>query len=70
MTDWNSVIVAAISFLGTAVGAYGGFRLTAYRVAQLEKKVDKHNSFAERVPLLEKDVKNIYHELDELRCGR
>lgn len=68
--DWSSIIVAAISFLGTCVGAYGGFRLTAYRVAELEKKVDRHNNFAERVPLLEKDVKNIYHELDEIRSGR
>ena len=68
--DWSSIIVAAISFLGTCAGAYGGFRLTAYRVAELEKKVDHHNNFAERVPLLEKDVKNIYHELDEMRSGR
>lgn len=67
MMDWSSIIIAAISFLGTVIGSYGGFRLTAYRVEELEKKVDKHNNFAERVPLLEKDVKNIYHELDEMR---
>ncbi len=54
-----TVIVAVCSFAGTAVGTLAGSRLTAYRIEQLEKKVDKHNSFAERIPLLERDVSEL-----------
>ena len=53
----ESIIVAGISLAGTLCGTWGGImtanRLTAYRIEQLEKKVDKHNSVIERVFKLE-----------------
>ena len=65
--NWSTIITAILSFLGTAIGSYSGFKLTEYRVKQLELKVDKHNNFAERVPVIEKDIQHIYHEIDELK---
>lgn len=67
MIDWGSVIVAACSLLGTIIGSYKGAQLTSYKIEQLEKKVEKHNNFAERMPVVEKEIKHIYHELDELK---
>ena len=71
----NDIIVALIAFLGTSIGTLGGIlassKLTNYRIEQLEKKVDKHNGFAEKIPLVEqrltgveKRVKHLeeYHE--------
>ena len=50
-----------MSFLGTLAGTVGGIitsaKLTNYRLRELEKKVDKHNNFAQRIPLLEERVK-------------
>lgn len=67
----TEIVIAIISFLGTFIGTLGGIlasaKLTNYRIEQLEKKVDKHNNFAERIPLCEKDIKTIYHEIDEIR---
>ena len=67
----NEVLTALFALIGTAIGTGGGIiasaKLTAYRIEQLEKKVDKHNGFAERIPLLEKDIRNIYHQLDEIK---
>ena len=65
--NWDTIIVAGISLVGTAIGTFSGFKLTTYRVEQLEKKVDKHNNFAERVPVLEEKVNHIEHELDQLK---
>lgn len=52
------VIVALLSLLGTGFGSVAGIltanRLTNYRIEQLEKKVEKHNSVIERVYELEK----------------
>ena len=62
----SEIVIALISFAGTACGAYSGFKLTAYRVEQLEKKVEKHNNFAERIPLLEEKVKELDKRVSEL----
>ena len=54
----ESIIVALLSFLGTLLGAYIANRKSAaimeYRLQQLEKKVDKHNTVIERTYALEK----------------
>ena len=66
----QEILIALISFLGTLIGTLGGIvassRITAYRIEQLEKKVDKHNNFAERIPLVEKDIKVINHRIEDL----
>ena len=69
------IIVAILSLVGTAVGAFAGIltanKLTNYRIEQLEKKVDKHNSVVERVAVLERDSKTAFRLLDGLRgAGR
>ena len=65
------LISAIISILGTLGGAFLGVvtsaRLTAYRIEQLEKKVDKHNSFAEVIPVIQSQISNIYHEINEIK---
>ena len=64
------VWIAAFSFLGTVVGTVGGIlasaKLTNYRIQQLEKKVDKHNNFAERIPVIEQQIKVANHRIDDL----
>ena len=64
--DWTSIICAVVALLGTALGSYSGLRLTSYRVEQLEKKVDKHNRFAERMPIMEEQIKVINHRISDL----
>lgn len=61
-----TVIVGILSLLGTLAGSYGGMRLMSYRIEQLEKKVDKHNGFAERIPVIEEHMKNLDHRVEEL----
>lgn len=63
----DTIIVAIISFLGTCFGSFGGVSLIRYRIEQLEKKVEKHNTIVERTFRLEEDVKYIRVDLDELK---
>lgn len=67
----SEFIIALGSVLGTLLGSLGGIvvssKLTSYRLEQLEKKVDKHNNFATRQPLLEQEVKELRDELKELK---
>ena len=63
----ETLIVAALSFVGTLVGTFGGIltgtKLTNYRIEQLEKRVEKHNNVIERVYNLEKNEAVINEEL-------
>jgi len=62
----SEIIVALLSFMGTLIGSFGGMRLMSYRIQQLEKKVDKHNNFAERIPIMEEKIKVANHRIDDL----
>ena len=65
-TAMATVIVGVLSLIGTLAGSYGGMKLMTYRIEQLEKKVDKHNHFAERVPILEEQMKVANHRIEDL----
>lgn len=58
------IIVAILAFAGTLCGAYFANRKTtaliAFRLEELEKKVNKHNNIIERTYALERRV-----EVDE-----
>ena len=67
----SEVLVAVLSLLGTAFGSVTGImaanKLTNYRIAELEKKVDKHNTIIERFALLEQDNKTQWNRIDDLQ---
>ena len=70
----NDYIISIVSIVGTCIGSMFGVvasaRLTNFRLESLEKKVDKHNNFAERVPVLENTVKSINHRIDDIEKER
>lgn len=73
----DTIWVALLGFFGTLCGAYFANRkssaLTAYRLEQLEKAVNKHNQVIERTYELEKHeevidehLKGIQQEIERL----
>lgn len=66
----STVVVALLSLCGTLFGSIAGImtanKLTTYRIEQLEKKVDKHNSVIERVTLLEKDEETVERRIEDI----
>jgi hypothetical protein len=73
----GEVVVALITLLGSAIGTIGGIfatnKMTAYRIEQLEKKVDKHNQVVERmyeveknISIISEEIKNVNHRIEEL----
>lgn len=63
-----NILIAICGCIGSIIGSFGGFRLISYRVEQLEKKVDKHNNFAERLPVVEEQIKVINHRLEDVEA--
>lgn len=64
--DWSAIIVGVLSLLGTAAGTFGGMKLMTYRIEQLEKRVDKHNSVIERTYILEEKQAETERRLEAL----
>ena len=73
----DAVIIAIISLCGTVVGTFSGImassKMLAYRIEQLEKKVEKHNNVVERVfhledndRLLDERIKVANHRIEDL----
>lgn len=60
----DAIIVAILSFLGTLAGSFGGMQLVKYRIEQLEKRVEKHNNFAERIPVLEEKIADLERRVE------
>ena len=73
----SEIIVALLSMAGTARGSVAGVmaanKLTNYRIEQLEKKVDKHNTVIERTfkleeaqAVLQEQIKVANHRIEDL----
>lgn len=77
----DTVIVGILSFLGSLIAVFLTNRkasaLIAYRLEELEKKVDKHNNLIERTYALEEratvaeeKIKVANHRIEDLERGK
>lgn len=74
----NDVVLAIASAIITGLfslwGVYAANRksqaLIAYRLEQLEKKVDKHNSVVERTFILEGQVTELQHDVRDMKGAK
>ena len=81
MESWAGIIVAIITSVGSLAGVIITVRsqskkfeesmkiaqaVTDERIAELTREVRAHNNFAQRMPVVENDVKTIYKRLDRL----
>lgn len=67
----EALIVAVFGFAGTLTGSLFGVltaqKLTQYRLAQLEEKVNKHNNVIERTFRLEGRMEEAEHDIRDLK---
>ena len=67
----EAVIVAVLSLVGTLGGSLFGiltaYKLTNYRIEQLERKVSEHNNLVSRMYAIEKHEAVIDEEIEQLK---
>jgi hypothetical protein len=77
----SDVITALIGLVGSGIGSIIGIicntRLTTYRIKELEKKVDKHNTVVERtykveerLSVIDEEIKVANHRISDLEERR
>ena len=62
-----SLITGLLSLLGVYIANQKSHALIAYRLEELEKKVDKHNSVIERTFILEGKMAEAQHDIQDLK---
>lgn len=73
----DEIITAIIGLVGSGIGSVIGIicntRLTTYRIKQLEKKVDKHNTVIDRtykvesrLDVIDEEIKVANHRINDL----
>lgn len=69
--DWGAVIAAAVTailgFFGTYLSNRKQTVLVAYRIEELEKKVNKHNNLIERMYKAEGQITELQHDVSDLK---
>lgn len=63
----NALISAIAVIVSGLISAIVSNKLMAYRIEQLEKKVDKHNTVIDRTYRLEAEVEVIENEIENLK---
>lgn len=67
----ENIMISLLSLIGTLGGTFGGIlvanKLTNYRIEQLEKKVEKHNSVVERTFKLEGEMLEVQHDIRDMK---
>lgn len=61
---WLPTVASAV---GSLAGVLASNKLMQYRIQQLESKVNKHNSIVERTYKLEGEVKELQHDIRDLK---
>lgn len=62
----SNLAMSLVTLAGTIITVWSGSKLTAYRIEQLEKKVEKHNNVIERTQVLEEKMKVSEHRIADL----
>ena len=56
--------------MGSLCGVLVSSKLTQYRIEQLEKKVEAHNSLIERTYKLEGEMTEVQHDIRDMKEGK
>lgn len=67
----EGIIIALITGGMTLIGVLASNKshdaVIDEKITELTREVRKHNDFAERIPVIENDVKTLYKRLDEIK---
>ena len=62
----TALVSGGVAILSGLISGLIANKLTAWRIEQLEKKVEKHNNLVERMVKVEESTKSAHHRIDGL----
>ena len=62
----SALIAGAVTLLGVLISNSRAQAVTDVKLSELTREVREHNNFAQRVPVLEEQIKVANHRIDDL----
>lgn len=62
----SALIAGAVTLLGVLISNSRAQAVTDVKISELTREVREHNNFAQRVPVLEEQLKVANHRIDDL----
>lgn len=62
----TALITGALTLIGVLASNNAHDAVRDEKIEELTREVRKHNEFAERIPVIENDIKTLYKKTDEL----
>lgn len=62
----SALIAGAVTLLGVLISNSRAQAVTDVKISELTREVREHNDFAQRVPVLEEQIKVANHRIDDL----
>ena len=62
----SAIIAGAVTLIGVLIANGKSQAVTEYKIEELTREVRRHNNFAERVPVMEEQMKVVNHRLADL----
>ena len=62
----SALIAGAVTLLGVLISNSRAQAVTDVKISELTREVREHNNFAQRVPVLEEQIKVANHRIDDL----
>lgn len=66
----TAVVTGGITLLGVILANNKAQAVTEVKIEELTREVRKHNGFAEKIPVINEQIKVINHRIDDLENGR
>ena len=65
-----AIITGVLTLIGVLISNSRSQAVTETRLEELTREVRLHNNFAQRVPVMEEQIKVVNHRLEDLERGR
>lgn len=65
-----AVISGVVTLAGVLIANSKAQAVTDVKIEELTREVRKHNSFAEKIPVIEEQIKVANHRIDDLEHNR
>ena len=65
-----AIITGVLTLIGVLISNSRSQAVTETKLEELTREVRLHNNFAQRVPVMEEQIKVVNHRLDDLERGR
>ena len=59
-------ITGAITLIGVLISNNAHDAVVDERISELTREVRKHNEFAEKIPVIQNDIKTLYKRIDDI----